>query len=243
MKRVRHSLQPVQRCIFVLAVASFVHVSLFGAPSGELAAARDRQDLHLLDVDIQQLRAEASKPGASAATQYNAALAYSYAAEVAMELHDKRKSANYAESGIEFARKAVDEAASDAEYHRLLGEMCGQVIPANPLLGALKYGQCARDELNKAIELDNRLAIAYVSRGVGNYYLPASMGGGPDLAIKDFQKAIALNSQLADAYLWEGLAFRKENRNGEARQALEHALAIDPQRAWIKQELDKTPGR
>lgn len=213
-----------------------------GPPPG-LSSARDRQDLGALDAGIQQLRADASKPGANAEANYSAALAYSYAAEVAMELHDKKRSASYAESGIEFARKAVTESNSNAEYHRLLGEMCGQVIPANPLLGALKYGQCARDELNKAIELDNGLAIAYVSRGVGNYYLPSSMGGGPDLAIKDFQKAIALNSQLADAYLWKGLALRKENRNAEARQALEHALAIDPKRAWIKQELDKTPAQ
>jgi tetratricopeptide (TPR) repeat protein len=123
----------------------------------------------------------------------------------------------------------------------LTGELCGQVIPANPLLGALKYGQCAQDEVNRAITLDGHLALAYVSRGVGHYYLPQSMGGGPDVAIQDFDKALLLDPKLADAYLWKGLALRKANHAAEARAALTQALALDPARVWVRQELDKTP--
>lgn len=210
------------------------------APNTQLAAARDHQDLSALNQGITQLQASATQANSPEA-QYRAALAYSYAAEVAMELHDKKKSAGFAQSGIGFAKKAVEGKANDAEYHRVLGQLCGQVIPADPIFGALKYGQCARDELNKAIELDGNLALAYVSRGVGNYYLPASMGGGPDVAMKDFDKAISLDGQLADAYLWKGLAFHKENRTIEAREALQRCLQIDPNRLWAKQELDKLP--
>ena len=76
---------------------------------------------------------------------------------------------------------------------------------------------------------------------VGKYYLPASFGGGPDLAIKDFEKAISLDSKLAEAHMWIGLALRKSNRNTEARKAFEKALELNPQRIWIKQQLDKTP--
>jgi tetratricopeptide (TPR) repeat protein len=202
----------------------------------DLSRARDRQDLAALDGSIAQLKQ-------SGASSYQLALAYSYAAEVAMELHDKRKSESYAESGMDLAKKAVAEKESDAEYHRLLGNLCGQVIPANPLLGALKYGQCARDEINKAIQLDGKLALAYVSQGVGNYYLPSSMGGGVDLALKDFDRAISLNPQLADAYLWKGIALRKANRESEARVALEKALQLDPERQWAKQQLEKTPAK
>ena len=107
-----------------------------------------------------------------------------------------------AESGLEIAKKIVSEKNDNPEYHRLLGALCGQVIPANPLMGTLKYGQCARDEINKAIQLDDKFALAYVSRGVGNSYLPGSMGGGAEVALKDFDKAIALKPDLAEAYLW-----------------------------------------
>jgi tetratricopeptide (TPR) repeat protein len=209
--------------------------------STDLNAARDRQDLSSLDACIAKLKQTAQAAPKNAEAQYRLALAYSYAAEVATELHDKKKAESYAENGMESAKLALASNDGNAEYHRLLGDLCGQVIPANPLLGALKYGQCAHDEIDKAIRLDPKLALAYVSQGVGNYYLPSSMGGGTDLALKDFDKAISLNPNLAEAYLWKGIALRKAGRNGEARQALEKALQLDANRVWAKQQLDKTP--
>ncbi|MBV9267855.1 MAG: tetratricopeptide repeat protein [Acidobacteriaceae bacterium] len=223
----------------IASSALFCSILLAGtAPAPGLLTARDRQDLGALDRDIAQLKTGRDN---SAEAQYRLALAYSYAAEVAMEVHDKQKSEAYAEQGIDPAQKAVAANQNSAEYHRLLGELCGQVIPANPLMGTLKYGPCARDEINKAIQLDSKLALAYVSRGVGNYYLPPSFGGGADAAIKDFDHAIALDPKSEDAYLWKGIALRKANRPAEARQALERAIELDPNRLWTKQELAKIP--
>jgi tetratricopeptide (TPR) repeat protein len=209
----------------------------------DLEKARDQQNLQALEGMIAQLRQAVQADPRSAQTQYRLALAHSYAAEVAMELHDKRKSEQYAEAGMEPAKKAVEANGGNAEYHRLLGEICGQVIPASPLMGTLKYGPCARDEIDKAIQLDSKLALAYVSRGVGNYYLPSSMGGGLELALRDFDKAIALDPNLADAYVWKGVTLRKANRDGEARQAFQRALQLDPNRKWAKEQLEKTPAR
>ena len=207
----------------------------------DLNVARDRQDLKALDEKIAQLTQAAQSNKTSADVHYDLALAYSYAAEVATEVHDKKKAESYSESGIDVAKQALASNESNAEYHRLLGNLCGQVIPSNPLLGALKYGQCARDEITKAIQLDGKLALAYVSQGVGNFYLPSSMGGGVDLALKDFDKAISLNPNLPDAYLWKGVALRKAGRNGDARTAFQKVLQLDPARTWAKQQLEKTP--
>lgn len=141
------------------------------------------------------------------------------------------------------AVKATELSGNNAEYHRLHGALCGQVIPANPLMGTLKYGPCAKDEIDKAIALDSKLALAYVSRGVGNFYLPASMGGGLDIALKDFDTAISLNPKLDEAYLWKGVTLRKSNKDAEARAAFEEALKLNPNRAWARQQLDKTPAK
>jgi tetratricopeptide (TPR) repeat protein len=225
--------------LFTFTVLTFKAVA--ADTGGDLVAARDRQDLPALDAAISAATAQAQQQPGSAQAQYKAALAYSYAAEVAMELRDKKRSASYAQSGLALARKAESVDGNRAEYHRLTGELCGQVIPANPLLGGLKYGQCARDEVNRAIQIDGQLALAYVSRGVGNYYLPQQMGGGPELAIQDFDKALSIDPKLADAYLWKGLALKKVNRPSEARAAFDRALALDPNRLWARQELDKTP--
>jgi tetratricopeptide (TPR) repeat protein len=216
--------------------------TLFAAAAfDELTNARDRQDLATLDRLAHQYEQGAKQNPNSADAFYRTALAYSYGAEVAMELHDRHKSEALAEAGLDPAKKAVDLNGSNAEYHRLLGELCGQVIPASPLLGTLKYGQCARDELEKAISLNNRLALAYVSRGVGNYYLPSSMGGGIDFALKDFDKAISVYPNSADAYLWKGVTLHRANRNAEARQALQRAIQLDPNRIWAKEQLSKIP--
>ena len=117
-----------------------------------MISARDRKDLNGIERAIEQYRQTAQQNPQSPEAQYKSDLAYSFGAEVAMELHDKQKSQAFAEAGLSRARKAVDENGSNAEYHRLLGQLCAQVIPANPILGALKYGQCARDEIQKAIQ-------------------------------------------------------------------------------------------
>jgi Flp pilus assembly protein TadD len=67
------------------------------------------------------------------------------------------------------------------------------------------------------------------------------MGGGVDLALKDFDQAISLDPKLSDAYLWKGITLRKANRIGEARQALEQASKLAPGRVWIKEQLQKLP--
>lgn len=206
-----------------------------------LESARDLQDRGALDHAAAEFSANAAKHPDDAAAQYKLALAESYVAEVATELHDKNQAKAAADAGIKAAQRAVSLGPGSAEYHRILGTLCGQFIPAAGFLAGMKYGQCATDEVNKAVQLDPKSAQAYISRGVGNYYLPAAFGGGVDLAIKDFQKAIALAPQSAEAYLWLGIAERKLNHDAEARKALQKSLELNPHRVWTRQQLEKTP--
>ena len=225
------------RKIFVLVLTAIQLI--FGA-SRELEHARDLQDRAALERIVSSYAESAAKQANDAQAQYMLALAESYLAEVATELKDKNGGRAAAEAGIKAAEKAVSLKPTVAEHHRILGTLCGQVIPGNVLAG-LKYGRCALDSINKAIELDPKSAIAYVSRGIGNYYLPAGFGGGPDVALKDFQKAIELDPKLAEAQLWMGLTLRKLNRNADARAAFSKSLQINPERIWTKQQLEKTP--
>ena len=214
----------------------------FAASTADLERARDRQDRAALEKLATEFKTEAGKRPNDAAAQYRLALAESHLAEVAIELKDKNQARGAAETGIAAAQKAVAMETRNAEYHRILGTLCGQVIPANVLLG-LKYGRCAQESINKAVELDPKSAAAYLSRGVGNYYLPAQFGGGIDLAIRDFEKALQLNPKLPEAWLWLGIAQRKANRNAEARKSLQKAVELNPNRVWAKQQLEKTPAQ
>ena len=211
-----------------------------GAAAGDLEKARDAQDRAALERSASQLAAAAQAQSNDAAAQYKLAVAESYLAEVAIEVRDKNQAHSAAEAGIKAAERATAIKPASAEYHRIYGTLCGQAVSANVLQG-MKYGRCAQDEVNKAVQLDPKSAMNYVSRGVGNYYLPQGLGGGIDLAIKDFQKAIEIDPNLAEAHVWLGLALRKQNRNPEARREFQKAVELNPSSVWSKQQLEKTP--
>jgi tetratricopeptide (TPR) repeat protein len=204
-----------------------------------LQAARDAQDRATLQKIADESLAAADRAPKDAEAQYRAALAASYQAEVALELRDKKAAEQAAMRGIKAAEQAVSLKPDTAEYYRVLGTLCGQVVPANLLMG-LSYGKRARDAVDKAIAKDPKSPAAYLARGVGNYYLPQTLGGGMDLAIADFRKALDLDSKDADAFLWLGLALRKQNKNADARQAFQKSVALNPKRVWAKEQLDKT---
>ncbi|MBI5282248.1 MAG: tetratricopeptide repeat protein [Candidatus Solibacter usitatus] len=206
----------------------------------DLKKARDGQDRAALDRLAGAAGERAQKAPGDAVAQYAAARAQLVRAEVLMEQRDRNGARAAAETGIRAAEKAVALKPGSAEFHRILGTLCGQVIPANVLAG-VKYGRCALDEVNKAVELDPKSAAGWLSRGVGNYYLPPSFGGGADIALKDIDKALELDAKDADGWLWRGIVLRKLGRNAEARQALSKSAALNPQRVWTKQQLEKTP--
>lgn len=213
-----------------------------GFNTAELDKARDAQNRGALERLASQFAAAASTQPNDVPAQYRLALTESYLAEVAMETGDKNAARNAAEAGMKAAERATALKPDVAEYHRVLGTLCGQAIPANVLLG-MRYGNCARDEVNKAVQMDPKSALNYLSRGIGNYYLPAALGGGPDVAIKDLQKAVELDPRSADAHLWLGLALRKANRNAEAHKELQRSVELDANRVWAKQQLAKTPAK
>jgi len=220
----------------ILALALAVPLT---AATIDMEAARDRQDRGALDKMAADTAAIAEKSAKDADAQYQAALAASYVAEVALEVRDKERAAKIADSGIKFAERAITLKPT-AENYRLLGTLYGQAAAGGNMLSIVSYGKKARDAVNKALEMDPRSARNWLARGIGNYYM-AALGGGQDPAIADMKKAIEIDPKLADAYLWLGVSLRKAKRNGEARQAFQKSIELNPRRVWAKEQLEKTP--
>lgn len=227
--------------LFVIALLVAADVAPSSDISRDVWKARDLQDRATLQHLAGDAILAADKHANDAEAQYRAALAQSALAEVATEMRDKAQARTAADAGIKAAERAVTLRPERAEYHRILGTLCGQDAAATGGLGALKFGRCALEEVNKALEIEPKSALNHMSHGVGNFYLPQALGGGLDLAIKDFQDALALDAKSADAHLWLGVALRKANRNAEARKELQKAVQLNPGRIWAKQQLDKTP--
>jgi tetratricopeptide (TPR) repeat protein len=215
-------------------------LAAFLAAPVALQTARDTQDRAALQKITDEAFAAAAQASKDAEAQYRAALASSYQAEVALEVRDKKLAEQAAVRGVKAAEQAVALKPNTAEYYRVLGTLCGQVVPANVIMG-LGYGKRAKDAIEKAVALDPKSPDAYMARGVGNYYLPEAMGGGLNLAVADFRKSIELDPKDADAWLWLGIALRKQNKNADARQAFAKAVELNPKRVWAKEQLDKTP--
>jgi tetratricopeptide (TPR) repeat protein len=220
--------------MWTLFLAAFL-----AAPGGALQWARDQQDRAALQKIVDESAAVAAKAPNDAEAQYRMALASSYLAEVALEVRDKKMAEQAATRGVKAAEQAVALKPDVGEYYRVLGTLCGQVVPANVLAG-LSYGKRAKDAIDKAVAKDPKSSAAYMARGVGNYYLPAALGGGMELAVADFHKALELDPKNADAWVWLGLALRKQNKDADAQQAFQKSLALNPQRVWAKQQLEKT---
>ena len=223
--------------MLVLLLAGF----LAAPPTAPLETARDLQDRPALEKAVNEFAAAAAKSPNDADTQYRLALACSYQAEVDIELHDKKAGQQAAERGIRAGEKAVSLNGNNAEYLRVLGTLYGQAIVDIP--SGLSYGPKAKDAINRAVEKAPKSSAVYVARGVGNFYLPAMLGGGPKPAIEDFKKAIQLDPNNSEAYLWLGVSLHKDNQAAEARKAFQKSLALDPKRVWTKQQLDKTPAK
>jgi tetratricopeptide (TPR) repeat protein len=222
-------------------LAIFIAAFMAAAAPSPLEVARDKQDRAALTGLAAQASAAAAKTPDDPEAQYRAALANCYLAEVAIELRDRKAGRQIAEQGIKLAEKTVALKPANAEYYRLLGTLYGQAV--TDIMSGLTYGPKAKDAINKAVEKAPKSSMMYVARGVGNYYVPAQLGGGAKLSIPDFQKAIELDPKNAEAYLWLGLSLRKENRDPEARQAFAKSLELNPNRVWAKQQLEKTPAK
>lgn len=215
-------------------------LAAFLAAPAALESARDQQDRAALQKITDQFFTAAAQAPKDAEAQYRAALASSYLAEVALEVRDKKLAEQAAVRGVKAAEQAVALQPGMAEYYRVLGTLCGQVVPANVIMG-LSYGKRAKDAIDKAVALDPKSPAAYMARGVGNYYLPEALGGGVALAVADFHKSVELDAKDAEAWLWLGIALRKQNKNADARQAFAKSVELDPRRVWAKEQLDKTP--
>src|SRR5581483_11254688 len=117
-------------------------LAAFLAAPVTLQTARDTQDRAALQKITDEALAAAAQAPKDAEAQYRAALASSYQAEVALEVRDKKLAEQAAVRGVKAAEQAVALKPNTAEYYRVLGTLCGQVVPANVIMG-LGYGKRA----------------------------------------------------------------------------------------------------
>lgn len=164
---------------------------------------------------------------------------------------DEHMAEQLVEEGIKTLETAIKISPNHSESLALIGVLTGMKITFNPISG-MWLGPKSNGYYEDAIKANPKNARAFFLKGLGKLRTPAMFGGGPDKALPEFEKAIALykeqktesESVLPDWGYTECLVF-----TGDAHAALKdsdkaamyynEALAINPDSRQAKAGLAK----
>ncbi len=63
---------------------------------------------------------------------------------------------------------------------------------------------------------------------------PKMFGGDVAKAVESFQKSLAMDAQQDETWIWLAKAFQKQGEKAKARDAMQHALSLNPDSPWVK---------
>ncbi len=161
---------------------------------------------------------------------------------------DKKKALQYLDEAISHLQKATQKDNKFADAFALLSACYGQKIGYKPMM-AMILGPESGKMMQAAYALEPGNPRVVLLDAIGKYFTPPMFGGSQDKALAGFKKAAELfanfkpKSKLypdwgkAEAYAWQGFAYLNQKKYARAKQALEQALAINPDYQWVKHQL------
>ena len=156
---------------------------------------------------------------------------------------EKRRLLKAAQKRIE---ERLERVPDEAESLALRGSAIGEQIGG--FFRGMFLGPKATKSLNRAFELDPDGPRVALQRAISYYYTPKSFGGGLDRAEQEVRRARDLfdlepadhpwpNWGRLDALAWLGQILQRRGKPEEARVVFEAALSLEPEYAWIREEL------
>ncbi len=130
-----------------------------------------------------------------------------------------------------------------AETHALLAMTMGRMIGLDQIYSPT-LGPLIPKEMKAAIAMAPNNPRIWLLRGIQSFYTSEEYGGGLPVAETQLKKAIELFATdsptppapswgKAEAYVWLGQVFQKQNRIAEARAAYNNALSVQPDYPWV----------
>jgi len=149
----------------------------------------------------------------------------------------------YVDVAIEFLEKMEAENVDKAEALALRSSVYGFVMAYSPWQG-IYYGPKSSAALDDALSIDSSSPIVNMVSGTSLFYTPSAFGGDKTKALKAFQKAVNLyEEQEYKGWLYLntlallGQTYASLDKNQEAVATYEKALAIEPDFAWVTDNL------
>ena len=140
------------------------------------------------------------------------------------------------------------ETAPLPETYAMLASVIGMQIGSSPLRG-MTLGPKAQAMMSRALELGPTNPRVWMAHGISAVNTPRMFGGGTDRAIERLQQAVTYFEEEAggdpagpawghaEAYAWLGIAYTRDEQWDLAAAALDEALRLEPDFAWVSGPL------
>jgi tetratricopeptide (TPR) repeat protein len=225
-------------CVALLSFASGVPSSVSAAddPLGAaVEAARkthDEKQLQSLKAQLEQLIAQ--NPN-DAGIYLELAKVHEYFLDVYEMRKDKKAAGEAVDKAMEAAQRSIELNDRSADAHSLLADLYGRKISlGNAMFAGPKFGPKVKEENAKALALDDKNPRVWASLGRQYLMTPKMFGGDVTKAMDSFQKSLAIDSLQDETWVWLAKTFQKQGDRAKARDAVQHAVALNPDSPWVK---------
>jgi tetratricopeptide (TPR) repeat protein len=195
--------------------------------------SHDEKQLQFLKTQIEQ---KISQSPNDAGLYVDLARVQEYFVDVYETRKDKKAAAGAVDKALDAARQSIQLNDKSADAHSLLADLYGRKISlGNAMFAGPKFGPKVKEENAKAMALDDKNPRVWASLGRQYLMSPKMFGGDATKAIESFQKSLALDSSQDETWVWLAKAFQKQGDNAKARDAIQHALQLNPQSRFVKE--------
>jgi tetratricopeptide (TPR) repeat protein len=142
------------------------------------------------------------------------------------------------EGGIEAGRKAVALQPNRPDGHFWIAANMGALAESFGLRQGIRYRGSIRDELQTVLKLDAGYLHGSADRALGRWYykVPGLFGGDKKKSEEHLRKALSYNPNSVITRLFLAETLIELNRDAEARQELEAALAAPEDPEWAPED-------
>jgi len=235
-------LSPKSACLRLPKAACFFALFFFapGVPASvsvaddpfaaAVEAARKTHDEKQLRSVKTQLEQKSAESPNDAGLYLNLARVQGYFADVYETRKDKKAAGDAVDRAIDAAQRSIELNDKSADAHSVLADLYGRKIGlGNGMFAGPKFGPKVKEENAKAMALDDKNPRVWASLGRQYLVAPKMFGGDVAKAVESFQKSLAINPAQDETWVWLGKACQKQGDTGKARDAVQHALLLNPE--------------
>jgi tetratricopeptide (TPR) repeat protein len=219
--------------VAALLIAAGALASLAAADdplTAAVEAARRTHDEKQLQSVKGQLEQKIAQNAADAELYLDLARIHGYFADIYEMRKDKKAAAEAVDKAIEAVQRSIQLNDKSADAHCLLADLYGRKISlGNGMFAGPKFGPKVKEENAKAMALDDKNPRVWASLGRQYLMAPKMFGGDTPKAIESFQKSLAIDSTQDETWVWLCKGLQKQGDKGKAREAVQHALSLNPQ--------------